>query len=142
MVEFVAHLKPQYITPDSPVGFTKDLWKYDVVEFFFCHPDGSYIEIEVGPAGHWLVYEFSSYRHPLDTMPRVLRYESRVLGLRWEGKFFMPLAWLKSSLEQCRVNAYQIRTATSGREYFAWRSIPTLAPDFHNAGCFDFLPIT
>lgn len=138
-VEFVAHLTHVYTVPNAPVGFTNGLWDYDVVELFFARPDGSYLEIEVGPAGHWLVYEFSGYREASDKSPRPLQYTAHVDNGEWRGEFKIPQTWLRVPLQECRMNIYQIRNTETGREYIAWRSIPSIEPDFHRVECFELL---
>ena len=139
-IQFSACLAPAYTVPPEPVGFTHGLWEYDVVEVFFARPDGSYLEIEVGPGGHWLVYEFSSYRQASDKTPRPLQYATRITDDVWEGEFLVPQAWLKCAPQECRVNVYQIRSVEQGREYLAWRSVPSIEPDFHRVECFEGLP--
>lgn len=137
--QFTAHLAPTYTVPNAPVGFTQGLWDYDVVELFFARPDGSYVEIEVGPAGHWLVYEFSGYREASDKTPRPLAYRTRVEDGVWSGTFAIPSAWLRCPLQEFRVNVYQIRSTAYRREYLAWRSVPSIEPDFHRVECFESL---
>lgn len=135
-VQFTAHLLSQHIIPSGMPTFTHGLWDYDVVEVFFARPDGSYLEIEVGPGGHWLVYEFTSYRQASDKTPRPLSYHTNVHDGVWSGAFAIPSTWLGCPLQECRVNVYQIRNTEAGREYLAWRSLPTIAPDFHRVECF------
>jgi len=140
-IGFTARLLPKWTAPKTPVGFTDGLWEYDVFEIFFARPDGSYLEIEVGPAGHFLVYEFASYRKASDTNPRPLVYTWSVEDGQWSGEFTVPLEWLRVPINDCRVNAYQILTTAQGRQYLAWRSIPEIEPDFHRTECFAHLPL-
>lgn len=137
--QFTAHLTPTYTVPNAPVGFTHGLWEYDVVELFFARPDGSYLEIEVGPVGHWLVYEFSRYREASDKTPRPLQYTTHIQDGEWRGEFHILQAWLKCPVQECHLNIYQIRSTEHGREYIAWRSIPSIEPDFHRVECFELL---
>ncbi|TSC56683.1 MAG: hypothetical protein Greene071421_315 [Parcubacteria group bacterium Greene0714_21] len=139
-IAFEGQLNPVFTAPNIPPEFTHGLWKYDVLEVFFVRPDGSYLEIEIGPSGHWLVYEFASYRKIADKNPRPLVYTYHVKNLIWQGKLEVPNAWLRTPVARCRVNFYQIRTSDQGHEYLAWRSIPTIEPDFHLTECFTFLP--
>lgn len=117
---------PNLSIPDAQQGFFDGLWDYDVFELFAAGQDGRYLEIEVGPGGHWLVYWFSSYRK------RSEREQSRD-GFKIEnGGFSFPASWLPAPPEECRWNFYVIRrTAAGDREYLAWRSDPTISPDFH-----------
>ena len=120
-ISFAAKLAKTFACPGSPPGFTHGLWDYDVLEIFFARPNGSYLEIEIGPKGHWLIYEFSSYRKAIDKNPRLLTYAYTVKNLTWKGEFLVPEEWLKAPIMQCKVNFYQIRTTNKGKEYFAWR---------------------
>lgn len=139
-ISFLAQLTSIFTAPSSPPGFTHGLWEYDVLEVFFMRPDGSYLEIEVGPKVHWLVYEFTSYRKAIEKDLRPLTYTCTTKNLTWHGEFVIPKAWFRIPLLQCRANFYQIRTTKQGREHLAWRSIPQIDPDFHRTECFDFLP--
>lgn len=139
-VHFTARLTETWRVPKTPAGFTPGLWDFDVLEIFFARPDGTYLEIEAGPAGHFLVYEFASYRKASDKSARPLAYTYKVEDGLWQGAFDVPLLWLRVPLEKCRVNAYQIRTSIGGvRQYLAWRSLPEIAPDFHRIECFELL---
>jgi len=123
--------------PSTPIGFTHGLWEHDVFEIFVCGNDGSYIEIEVGPAGHWLVYGFYNYRDQIkDFGERDLKVKTSVNGTIWSGQVCLPKKWLMDSIENCTYNFYQIRKAGKKREYLAWQSIPNIEPDFHRTECF------
>ncbi len=135
-VEFESPIE-EYTTPDSPVGFTDGLWEYDVVELFIAQPNGEYVEIEAGPKGHWLVYEFESYRKQKDLPKKELEYTCAVEDGVWKGVFTVPLSWLSAPIGECTVNAYQYRSA--GDQFLAWQSIPSIEPDFHKTECFQLI---
>ena len=43
-------------------SFTDFLWKQTCFELFIRHKNGTYLEWNFSPSGHWACYEFSSYR--------------------------------------------------------------------------------
>lgn len=126
--------------PNAPVGFADGLWEYDVLELFAVAPDGTYVEVELGPRGHWLAYWFLSYRHrdarEIDRTQMV--YTTQVEGNTWTAQCRFPSAWLPAQWAQLRWNVYQIRRRGDAGEYdyLAWKSDPTVAPDFHRTECF------
>src|SRR3989338_726369 len=116
--------------PVAPPGFFDGLWGYDVVEVFVAGSDGRYLEIEVGPGGHWLAYWFESYRKRADD---ALSRDGFKIGnpdasvgiptLRREDGFSFPASWLTTAPEACLWNFYVIRRTVQGaREYLAWKS--------------------
>eukprot|EP00730_Choanoeca_flexa_P004219 TRINITY_DN11634_c0_g1_i2.p1 TRINITY_DN11634_c0_g1~~TRINITY_DN11634_c0_g1_i2.p1 ORF type:complete len:157 (+),score=23.16 TRINITY_DN11634_c0_g1_i2:2-472(+) len=63
---------PFYNDPPPPheVESTPQLWDYEVVEAFFLGKDDRYLEIEVGPAGHYIALELHGSRNLVrDHMP-------------------------------------------------------------------------
>ncbi len=130
--------------PDAPVGFTDGLWEYDVVEIFAVAPDGTYMEIELGPKGHWLAYWFSKYRErAVRTVDRAaLIYTTQETADGWIGACTFPVSWLPASWRECRWNWYQIRRRGDAGEfeYLAWKGDATIAPDFHQTALFASLP--
>jgi hypothetical protein len=62
-------LGPLFDDPDPPnelPGICPGLWDYEVVELFFANGHEQYVEIEVGPHGHWLVYLHEGVRKPFN----------------------------------------------------------------------------
>jgi len=65
---FIAtHAEPALLHPDARPGlFLRELWKYDVAEFFLFNPDnGHYLEFNLSPNGAWWAAEFTG---PLEGM--------------------------------------------------------------------------
>ncbi len=140
MVRATAALPYGICAPHAPVGFTDGLWEYDVLELFAVAPDGTYIEIELGPRGHWLAYWFSLYRERVvrEIDRTQLVYTAQLVGSSWSVECSFPSAWLPSQWADLRWNCYQIRRRGDAGEYdyLAWKSDPTVAPDFHRTECF------
>ena len=65
VVEFEAPLFDDKPPSDCP-GICPGLWNYEVVEFFFANDKKQYLEVEVGPHGHWLVLLHKGYRDCFD----------------------------------------------------------------------------
>lgn len=49
-------------SPSGALGSTDQLWEYEVVELFLLGEDSQYLEIELGPHGHYLVLQLKSIR--------------------------------------------------------------------------------
>lgn len=126
--------------PEVPAGFTDGLWEYDVVELFAVAPDGTYLEIELGPKGHWLAYWFSGYRNRMDRSidHAALAYTAQLTDEGWTGTCTFPVSWLPASWSDCRWNMYQIRRRGDAGEYdyLAWKGDATIEPDFHQTTLF------
>lgn len=135
-VHFVVPLyEPPHI-PAAPAGFTHGLWEYDVFEIFIVRPDGSYIEVEVGPGGQYLVYTFPRYREYITQGEQPLAYTYTMEGKYWKGVCTIPIELVGGSLSDVRWNFYTIRERAGAREYSAWHSMSGIEPDFHRTECF------
>lgn len=71
------------------------LWNFEVVEFFFANAKNQYLEVEVGPHGHWLCLLHDGIRKPFNNgedlqleVQNVFRDES------WFCVLDIPLAYL------------------------------------------------
>lgn len=114
-------------------GHHPRLWEFEVVEVFLGAEDGSYVEIELGPHGHWLVLAFAGYRDQVELGEVVSGYRVERVDGRWSGKLVLEPAWWRSVLATSRTgNAYAIHTAEGRRRYCA-AFVPTdgSRPDFH-----------
>lgn len=118
-------------------GRTDRLWEHEVVEVFIAEAasrDARYLELELGPHGHWLALAFAGYRQRwVDNI--VLSYEARIEADRWRGR--ARLSWLELSRAVTGIealNAYAIRGAGAARRYMAAWPAPAgvyAGPDFH-----------
>lgn len=71
---FIAtHPKAASLHPDSrPNQFTRELWRYDVAEFFLTNQEtGRYLEFNLSPNGAWWAAEFSGPREGMGEAPLV-----------------------------------------------------------------------
>ncbi|VDK64154.1 unnamed protein product, partial [Cylicostephanus goldi] len=93
-VNFQAPLFDDPEAPADPPGILHNLWEYEVVEFFFANKKDQYIEIEVGPHGHWLVMLFDGVRKPFNTGEELeLEITNKFVGNVWHCEFEVPLAY-------------------------------------------------
>lgn len=123
--------------PDIPPGRCFDLWRYQAVELFLgAHSDASYVELEFGPAGHWLALEFSGYRS-LRCHHEVSAYEWRKRDQRWTGRAVLRDIPLLSQV--CRGNAHFVHRCPHGRSHCSAHGDPSRPPDFHRSDL--FLPL-
>jgi hypothetical protein len=105
-----------------------NLWEYDTVECFVAGVE-SYLEVELGAGGHFLVLDF--------TAPRVRcnAYEAFVPRLSfapclegkpaWRSSILIP--WSMVPVPVQSVNAYVI----SRHHYLCYHPLPGPKPDFH-----------
>jgi hypothetical protein len=119
------HQKPAMIPP-LPQGRLDGLWNYDVVEVFLVGEDGTYLEVELGAGGHWLVLSFSGVRERSDDHNGLaLDVVHRVTPKHWESETVIP--WSIVPPRVSRLNAFAIHGGT----FLAYRSVPGHEPDFH-----------
>jgi hypothetical protein len=119
--------------PRAGSGSTDELWNYEVVELFLLGRDDHYLEIELGPHGHYLVLQLHGRRN-VTRKGLPIRYETELLGKRWRGAALVPLAYLPPQIE--RANAYAIHGSNDQRRYSAAYPVPGPAPDFHRLEAF------
>ena len=114
--------------PPWPIGPLDRLWEYEVVELFLLAADGRYLEIEMGPHGHYLVLLMKGVRD-LDKLIRGLVCTTRIRGNCWQGELHLPPEHLPGRMTH--VNAYAVHGAGAGRRYLAAFPVPGTRPDFH-----------
>lgn len=114
--------------PSSPAGPTWALWEHEVVELFLLGDHERYLELEVGPHGHYLVLLLDGRRKVTD---KLLPLEVSVShdGGRWAAQARIPASLLPPG--ELRGNAYAIHGAGTRRRYLAWTPVPGPHPDFH-----------
>jgi hypothetical protein len=123
--------------PEAPPGPTDGLWNYEVVELFLVGSRG-YLEVELGPHGHYLVLQLSA--------PRVVERRRIPIGFevtqrdqgRWKGTAIVAGELLPDRLT--RYNAYRVHGLGVARQYLARFPVPGKQPDFHRLDCFGPLP--
>jgi len=120
--------------PPLPPGPTPGLWNHEVVELFLLGDSERYLEVELGPHGHFLALDFQGRRQAIGRH-LTLDYRVRLLGDRFVGQARIPLAWLPPGVQS--VNAYAIHGTSDARQYLAWRGAPGPKPDFHRLETFE-----
>lgn len=126
--------------PGGAPGRLDRLWEHEVVEVFLAEAptcDARYLEVELGPHGHWLALAFEGYRRRVaEDLVLDLR-AGRVGndGARWRGVAHVASAELGRALSRIgAVNAYAIHGAGGARRHLAACPVPAgryEAPDFH-----------
>ncbi len=124
-------------SPKEEPGRVDGLWEYEVVELFLLGSEKRYLEIELGPFGHYLVLQLAGERVVVEDRLDI-HYEVRRHEGRWTGLARLPRELAPAEL--LRANAYAIRGQGDQRRYLAWRPVPGEAPDFHRLECFGVLP--
>ena len=124
------HQTPARIPP-RPAGRCDGLWEHDVVEVFLAGEDGTYVEIELGAGGHWLVFGFSAVRERSD------EYADLVLDVThlssadgWDATVTIPWDIIPTAIT--RMNAFAIL----GGHHLAYHPVPGTTPDFHQPAHF------
>jgi hypothetical protein len=107
-----------------------NLWEYDVVECFLVG-ESTYLEVELGAGGHFLVLEFSAPRvrrkEYVDFVPR-LAFDAS--GERWTSRIVIPWEMVPPGLKA--LNAFVI----VGDRFLAYHPTPGAAADFHQPSTF------
>lgn len=114
--------------PPGPGGEMPGLWEYEVVELFLVGEGGHYLEIELGPHGHYLLLLLSGVRQVKKQLP-ALYCESRISGRNWQGSIRVDRCLLPLPFR--RLNAFAIHGQGGKRRYLAAFPLPGEKPDFH-----------
>jgi len=114
--------------PLHPPGPTPRLWEHEVVELFLFGTDAHYLELELGPGGHYLVLQLHGIRHIVARVDNLEFPRPRLHGKRWLGMATVPTSLLPDGLGH--VNAHAIHGQATKRRYLSAFSGPG-APDFH-----------
>lgn len=121
--------------PAGPSGRTDGLWEHEVVELFLLGSQQRYLELEVGPHGHFLALRFAGPRRREGDDPSITCEVALERGRgRWRAVLRVAHAELPPGLE--RVNAYAIHGTGAHRRYLAAAPVPGARPDFHRPECF------
>ena len=119
--------------PALPPGRCPELWEYEVVELFLVGAQERYLEIEIGPHGHYLALQ-------LDGVRRIVRDDAALTpmveraGDLWRASVRIPDALLPAGLG--KANAFAIHGQGAGRRYLAAHPTGGSAPDFHRLDAF------
>jgi len=135
---------PRAAASDSvaAVGRTERLWEHEVVEVFFAEAarrDARYLELELGPQGHWLALGFVGYRQ-LRVDDLTVSFEAHIEAGRWRGRAQLHAAEVARAVARVgAMNAYAIRGRGAERTYMAAWPTPAglhAGPDFHRIETF------
>lgn len=124
--------------PDAPPGRLDKLWEYEVVELFVAGSGEPvrYTELELGPGGHYLLYQLCGVRQPERTDAPIDPVITQQ-GTRWTARVFLPDALLPPA--PWRVNATAIHGRGAARRYLSAADLGPGGPDFHRPD--RFLPV-
>ncbi len=120
-------------SPTTPPGLCPGLWDYEVVELFLLGAGGHYLEIELGPHGHYLVYYLSDVRQ-VERVVEPVSVHCTVSDKIWLGAIHIGLADLPKQLSH--VNGYGVSGQGHTRRFLAAAPVPGEAPDFHQPDVF------
>ena len=119
--------------PSAQTGSLWELWEWEVVELFILGKDERYLEIEVGPHGHYLALRLHGERNIIDH-GHTLDVNVTIDGKRWKGHVDVPNHLLPE--KPWRANAYAIHGTGEERRYLASFPVPGPHPDYHRLAFF------
>ncbi len=124
---------PFHDDPAPPgTGSLDGLWEHEVVELFLVGAGEEYVEIELGPSGHFLVLRLRGARNPVErSIP--ITYSADIRGARWTGVARVPRGLLPAG--PYRANAFAIH-GVGTRRYLCATPLPGPRPDFHQPARF------
>ena len=131
----VAFDAPYFGDPPPPMaaGPAPGLWEYEVIELFIAGPADEYLEVELGPHGHYLVLSLRGVRKAWrSALP--LTYAAQIAEGRYRGRAQVPMSYLPPG--PVRANAYTIHGQGGARRYAAHAPVAGAQPDFHRLECF------
>jgi len=130
LVDAPYHADP---APSEPAGSTWRLWNHEVVEVFVLGLGQRYLEVEVGPHGHYIVLQLDGPRNAVAThLPLVVH--ARIDGPRWTAQALIPRHYLPVGASHLNVTA--IHGTGDARRYLSWQPLPGDGPDFHRIAHF------
>ncbi len=119
--------------PYGPAGEKDGLWNYEVVELFLLGRNGRYLEIELGPHGHYLILALHRIRQVSNRLTP-LRCSAQINANRWQC--LLELTPDASLLPFTHTNGYAIHGQGQNRRYLAASPVPGKHPDFHQPSRF------
>jgi hypothetical protein len=99
-----------------------------VVELFLLGRAERYLELELGPHGHYLALRLEGRRRVAEA-GLAIAFETVRQGASWHGRAVVPARYLPPEVE--RGNAYAIHGQGAARRYLACFPVPGPEPDFH-----------
>ncbi|XP_046655409.1 uncharacterized protein LOC124348996 isoform X2 [Daphnia pulicaria] len=122
-----------------------DLYKYEVVHLYLLgYPDLKYLEIELGPWGHYLVVFWNGYYNKVGSLDSPLKYSFNRFGSHWNGSATIPLTYLPPRVYA--MNAHSTHGADEKRQSNSLYPVPEgsnqSSPDYHNLKNYKFVDLT
>ena len=114
--------------PKHPAGRVDQLWEHEVVELFLLGDGERYLEVEMGPLGHYLVLQLCGTRR-VERQALLMEYHATIEGDRWRGTARLPKSFLPDN--PTHGNAYAVHGRDSERQYLAAFPCPGNLPAFH-----------
>ena len=119
--------------PDAPAGPYTFLWLEETVELFLANDDNQYVQIQLGPWGHYSAYLFDGERNKVRSQLE-LRYvaDQDRKTKHWFATAFLPLDYLPPNTT--KMNAFSQHGSCTYRKYEALYPANDGAlsePDFH-----------
>jgi hypothetical protein len=132
---FIEVHAPFYGDPAPPraPGNCPRLWEHEVVECFFVGDDERYLEVELGPHGHYLLLSLSGPRR-VEREGMEALYTVTRSSTRWAARMEVSRDLLPGTIKS--VNAFAIHGVGRKRRYFAFHPLPGDRPDFHQPSRF------
>ena len=129
---------PFHGDPAPPgAGSLDGLWQYEVVELFLVGEGEEYVEIELGPHGHFLVLRLVGVRNAVARgLP--IAFEATIAKGRWTGTARVPRRLVPGGVT--RANAFAIH-GVEARRYLCATPLPGQKPDFHQPGRFPIVTL-
>jgi len=124
--------------PTQPPGRVDRLWEHEVVEVFLLGDDERYLEIEMGPHGHYLVLQLNG-RRQVERQALLMEYEAHISEGCWHGQARLPRELMPPNVR--RGNAYAMHGVGDARRYLAAFPAPGPQPDFHRLDCFGIIEL-
>lgn len=129
--------KPSVHPHAIPGCFQKELWRYDVAEFFIAKGDLSrYVEVNLSPNGAWWASAFTAPRVVDEQVSALLRVEyatGEATDDGWQASLLLPQSVLDAlglHLPDCRVAACAVLEAPD-YIYLTTANPCDTQPDFH-----------
>ncbi|HVJ20560.1 MAG TPA: hypothetical protein VM686_34340 [Polyangiaceae bacterium] len=121
--------------PALPAGSCPELWLYEAVECFLVGEGERYLEVELGPHGHYLLLALEGTRNIVrQGMPARFQAEIDHERRRWRGSITVPRELVPQPIT--RVNAFALHGQEPERRYLCHWPLPGARPDFHQIARF------
>ncbi|XP_032794729.2 uncharacterized protein LOC116931257 [Daphnia magna] len=122
-----------------------DLYNYEVVHLYLLsYPDFKYVEIELGPWGHYLVVFWNGYYNKVGNLVSLLKYTVNRNASRWTGSALIPLIYLPPKVYL--MNAHSSHGVDAKRQWNSLYPVPSnsnqTSPDYHALKYYKFIDIT